>query len=396
MNSAHARIPRLAAALLVALSATALFALRPALAINGTNEPIGATLSIPIPGLSLGQITKTTQIVNGVEYRVLDVPWLANYISGVYGYAVGIAAAIAGIMMIIGGFQYMTAGGDASRVGQAKSRINNAVIGMLLTLCAYLILLTINPDLVALTGTQIKVVQRVPFIPNETPASEADPTSGASSGPAIEPGELRPTTLEHLGQCGSHGRATPYLAQNGRCRTQPNGTPYTLCSSGCGVTSAAMVVASLTGRSGQTLMTELAELSSANGFRPCNSTCSDCSGTAGGFFTSESTVGRYGLEGQAVTGRARIDELLTQGRPLVALYGRGVFTGGGHYVVLAGKNPDGTYRVFDPGKGRQPYTYSCEQVRRGSASAPCPVSSDAMPQELIFSQLRGTWYIHAP
>ena len=53
-------------------------------------------------------------------------------------------------MMIIGGFQYLTSAGDASKIGAAKSRMANALIGLVLVLGAYTILKTINPELLVM------------------------------------------------------------------------------------------------------------------------------------------------------------------------------------------------------------------------------------------------------
>lgn len=41
------------------------------------------------------------------------------------------------IMIIVSGFQYMTAGGNDETVKKATMRIRNAIIGLLIVLCAY-------------------------------------------------------------------------------------------------------------------------------------------------------------------------------------------------------------------------------------------------------------------
>ncbi|HTK04797.1 MAG TPA: C39 family peptidase [Candidatus Eisenbacteria bacterium] len=347
-------------------------------------------LSINIPTLQLTNYTVVNE-VGGV--RTVDIPWIAQYAAGVYSYAVSIAAILAGVMFVVGGFQFLTAGGDASRVSKAKERIKDAIVGLFLTFGAYAILITINPNLVSLQHLRMETVKRVPFVRNETPPGEIDRGSGGSAPPGPA-GPLTPVSIRHFAQCGSVGAATPYLARDGRCATQPNGTRYTLCTSGCGVASATMVIGSLTGRPLDQLGPELARLSSENGCRPCNSDCSDCSGTSENCLISPSVIGRYGLRGQAISGRERILQELRDGHPVVALYQRSVFTGGGHYIVLAGVNPDGTIRVLDPGKNASPYNYNCDQVHRSSPSASCPVSSDHMPPELIFGTgMSGTWLI---
>lgn len=110
-------------------------------------------LSIPIPTIGF---TDLGGPVGGKDY---GLPWIAEYISGIYNYSVGLGGIIATVMIIIGGFQYMTAGGDASRVKAGKGRIADAVVGMLLLTGSYVILNTINPDLVFLKPLRIVSVK---------------------------------------------------------------------------------------------------------------------------------------------------------------------------------------------------------------------------------------------
>ncbi|MEK9151772.1 MAG: pilin, partial [Patescibacteria group bacterium] len=97
----------------------------------------------------------------GAKGSVVD---LGDYISSVYRYAVSVAGVIAAVMMMVGGFQYLTAGGDASRVTQGKERIVDSLVGLFLALAAYLILNTINPDLVNLRLPRIPIIKRQEFV----------------------------------------------------------------------------------------------------------------------------------------------------------------------------------------------------------------------------------------
>lgn len=73
---------------------------------------------------------------------------LISYLSAIFRLGVGFAIALSVLMFAIGGIQYMTS--DAIPVKEsARSRINNAVLGLLLALLSYVILLTINPALVS-------------------------------------------------------------------------------------------------------------------------------------------------------------------------------------------------------------------------------------------------------
>jgi len=57
------------------------------------------------------------------------------------------------IMVVLGGYFYMTAGGSGDRVSTAKTIIGGALLGIALALATYLILNTINPDIITPPST---------------------------------------------------------------------------------------------------------------------------------------------------------------------------------------------------------------------------------------------------
>lgn len=85
---------------------------------------------------------------------------LAEYIEAIYKYAIGIVAILATIVMMIGGVVWITAAGDSGRIGEAKQWITGAVTGLVLTLCSFMILQTVNPDLVTFKAIGIKTVEK--------------------------------------------------------------------------------------------------------------------------------------------------------------------------------------------------------------------------------------------
>jgi len=96
----------------------------------------------------------------------------ADYLSGLYKLAVGIAVALAAIMIVYGGILWSTSGGNASRQKEAKSHITQAIFGLVLLLASYLILNTINPDLVNLGALQSRIQGKaeINISPPPTPA----------------------------------------------------------------------------------------------------------------------------------------------------------------------------------------------------------------------------------
>ena len=108
--------------------------------------PVSTTLNVAI-----GATTKTVPI--------------ADYINLLYTYSLGVAALIAVVMIMIGGAQYIVgARGNTEEVSKAKDRIRNAVVGLVLLLSAYLVLATVNPNLVKFTVLKAPLIKPTLFL----------------------------------------------------------------------------------------------------------------------------------------------------------------------------------------------------------------------------------------
>ncbi len=71
-----------------------------------------------------------------------------SYIRAIYKFGIWTVGIAALLMISIGGFMYLTSAGNTSKTGQAKEIITDAIIGVILALVSWLLLYTINPDLV--------------------------------------------------------------------------------------------------------------------------------------------------------------------------------------------------------------------------------------------------------
>lgn len=79
-----------------------------------------------------------------------SAPPLSTYLRAVFLTGIGLAGVLAVLMIIIGGIQYIGSGMSPSVKSDAKDRITNAVLGLLLALLSWIILNTIDPNLVSL------------------------------------------------------------------------------------------------------------------------------------------------------------------------------------------------------------------------------------------------------
>lgn len=89
---------------------------------------------------------------------------IGDVLAGIYRFALGLVGLSALIMVVFGGIFYMSAGDSQQRVKQGQEYIKNALWGLVLALLSYLILWTINPDLVKklrLPLVEIRQAQRL-------------------------------------------------------------------------------------------------------------------------------------------------------------------------------------------------------------------------------------------
>ncbi|MBX4205204.1 MAG: hypothetical protein KW788_03420 [Candidatus Doudnabacteria bacterium] len=69
-------------------------------------------------------------------------------VNQIYIWSMAAAALLALLMIVVGGYITLTAAGNAERASRGKSYITSSLTGLALLFGAYLLLRTINPDLV--------------------------------------------------------------------------------------------------------------------------------------------------------------------------------------------------------------------------------------------------------
>ncbi len=145
--------------------------------VNELQQQAGKpTNRIKIPGITYSNIKEVKE--DGDTY--LYVPYIGEYLSVVYRYLVVIAGLVAVIVIIIAGIQWTASGGNSSSIESAKNRIVGALTGLGLAVGSYIILYTINPELVNFRSLKIKYI---PGVPVEVTYDEGeDPTAKPSTG----------------------------------------------------------------------------------------------------------------------------------------------------------------------------------------------------------------------
>ena len=151
--------------------------------------------------------------------------------------------------------------------------------------------------------------------------------------------------LTYISQIDSRWKYHPY--------TSIGDSSQTIGSSGCGVASAAMIIDSIVGN---VSVTELADTFVANGYRSANS---------GTYWSAYRAVAdQFNIEYQETDNFDTMINLLRYNYYIIASCGNGLFTSGGHYIVLYGIDGD-TIKIYDP------YLYSGKfetSTRRGKVT----------------------------
>jgi len=134
---------------------------------------------------------------------------------------------------------------------------------------------------------------------------------------------------------------TYYNQMDKRWANTMYGTSGTIGQAGCGPTSMAIVISTLTGEAHDPV--ELANWSAANGHR--------CEGNGSYHSLIPESAKAYGLtvEGAGKNDGQKIVDALSSGKLVVAIMSKGHFTKGGHYIVLRGVTSEGKILVADPG-----------------------------------------------
>ena len=81
------------------------------------------------------------------------LPGFGQLIAMIFTWSLNILGIVVFVMIFFAGFKWFTAAGNTAKVNEARSQITNAITGAIILLAAYIILYTINPDLVGGTFT---------------------------------------------------------------------------------------------------------------------------------------------------------------------------------------------------------------------------------------------------
>ncbi|HPT08466.1 MAG TPA: pilin [bacterium] len=108
---------------------------------------------ITIPGSSFTEGASTTVTTS--------TAFIGEYIKAIYNYLLAIVGLLAAIVLMVSGIIWLTAAGNSERISQAKSWMMGSLTGLILALSSFLLLKTINPNLVDFKIQEIETVKPI-------------------------------------------------------------------------------------------------------------------------------------------------------------------------------------------------------------------------------------------
>ncbi|MFA6995329.1 MAG: pilin [Patescibacteria group bacterium] len=181
-------------------------------------------IQISIPGLNLTTSSIQSELNADGSYTV-SVPWIGQYIGGIYNYGVGIAGILAAIMLMAGGVLWLISAGDASKITQAKELITGSITGLIILTTSYLLLYTINPELTQFKPIDLGAIKREEFEgDNNSPSVTLDMVKIAST-LGVNCGQ------DSISQIVTKAKGKATYSQENRTKAAPGGFVYLDCSS---------------------------------------------------------------------------------------------------------------------------------------------------------------------
>lgn len=130
----------------------------PLIAVQAQATPSKYTLLEPLPCINDGSKNSsgaTDTCKTGTQMQEID---FETYVQYAFNLIIAAAAVLAVLMIVWGGFQYMSTDSFNDKK-EGLSKLKNALSGLVLILCSYLILKTVDPRLVAIPVTLVEPIE---------------------------------------------------------------------------------------------------------------------------------------------------------------------------------------------------------------------------------------------
>lgn len=175
-----------------------------------------------------GLCVELAAVIPGLEFIQYDESQgLGGFIASLYVFGLGLVGITAMVMLIYASVLYMTAGDNMTRVGEAKKKISNAMFGLVLAFLSWIILRTINPDLVQSLDIKLAPIQE-PASQSTTPPPTTQRTTSATCDPNGPANQCSPPAIcQKISQYNAECRVPQPAGSGNMCdpRKQPDSCP---------------------------------------------------------------------------------------------------------------------------------------------------------------------------
>jgi len=163
--------------------------------VQAAEKVLVPKLEVPIPGFDLNNYAVTR---SGSKFML---PWIGAYFAGLYRYAISVSLVAAAVMIVYGGFKYIL-GSSMGAIQSGKETINNALVGLVLVLCIYVILSAINPATLQPKAMEVEAARKDPqalaFLESIATRNATAPTAATSDRDAPSPPPMAPSIAPSL------------------------------------------------------------------------------------------------------------------------------------------------------------------------------------------------------
>lgn len=165
---------------------------------------------------------------------------VTDYVNAIYQMLIPAMAIVAVVMIMIAGLQYILARGNPNAIKQAKQRMTNAIVGMVLLMSAYALANLLDPSLTYIRQLQIPLVKKVILLSDEDKCSTLAALGyGIDSKYTATYGGAGSTLFVDKA-CGDEGTITDVSKINAQVQAGVwevgEKCPYSLCSDGMACT----------------------------------------------------------------------------------------------------------------------------------------------------------------
>lgn len=122
-------------------------------------ESIEFKPQVSIPGSEFSSGVSVPVGTYNSETGKMESDLLGRYMLSIINYGLAAVAIIATVVLMGGGLLWLTSRGDSGQIGKAKGLIGGSLTGMILLLCSWIILNTINPELTEFQSIDAKILK---------------------------------------------------------------------------------------------------------------------------------------------------------------------------------------------------------------------------------------------